>query len=68
MSEEKLKQLTRFRGRRSAEIIWVCEGSGTQEDPQRLVWYVYSEGGDLLGIIDPQGLITSVDMDREIRE
>ena len=33
-------------------IVEVCEGLGTVEDPTRLVYYVHDESGVFLGRID----------------
>lgn len=41
-----------FRGVRTAIVIEVCEGNGTEESPKRAVMYVYN-GNTQLGKIDP---------------
>jgi hypothetical protein len=35
-----------------ANVVEVCEGEGTKEDPAHLVYYVYTENLNLVGKID----------------
>lgn len=47
------KYYPRFRQVTKTFSVEVCEGSGTPGDPCRLVFYVHTEDGKLLGVIDP---------------
>ena len=44
--------MTAFRLLKKGLLVQVCEGDGKTDDPYRLVYYVYTEDGELIGSID----------------
>jgi len=51
----KTKYYSEFHKLFKGIIVEACEGEGTHEDPCRLVYYVHTEGGELLGRLDTWG-------------
>ena len=46
-------KLANYRDMKNAWIVEILEGSGTHEDPSRIVMWVHDKSGKLLGKIDP---------------
>jgi len=48
----KTKYYSEFHRLFKGLVVEVCEGEGTKKDPCRLVYYIHTEGGELLGRLD----------------
>lgn len=46
-------------------VVEVCEGRGTKEDPCRLVYYVHDEKGNFIGRLDTVSSIRGLEEEGE---